>query len=81
MRDGTARYEIRVEGVLDDRWADWFGLQLSNDGRQTFLAGLLPDQSALHGVLAKIRDLGLSLISVRRLEPEDPEDAGDQRLA
>ena len=70
-----ARYEIRVNGVLDDRWADWFGgLQVSWDGTQTVIAGLVPDQSALHGLLAKVRDLGLTLISVRRL---DAGDAGD----
>ena len=65
-----ARYEIRVNSVLDDRWSDWFGgLQVSNDGTQTVIVGLLPDQPALHGVLTKIRDLGLCLISVRRLDP------------
>src|ERR1700761_8961454 len=58
-----ARYEIRVDSVLDDQWADWFGgLQLSNDGAQTVIVGLLPDQPALHGLLTKVRDLGLSLI-------------------
>lgn len=63
-----AWYEIRVDGVLDDRWADWFGgLQVSSDGTQTIIAGLLPDQCALHGLLARVRDLGLSLISVRQL--------------
>jgi len=69
-----ARYEFRVEGVLDNRWADWFaGLQVTGDGTQTIISGLLADQPALHGVLAKIRDLGLSLISVRRLDPNPPE--------
>jgi len=63
------RYEIRIDGVLDDRWADWFGgLQVSIEGTQTVISGPLPDQPALHGVLAKIRDLGLCLISVRRLD-------------
>ena len=62
-----ARYEIRVDSVLHDRWADWFGgLQASSDSTQTVIVGLLPDQPALHGVLTKIRDLGLCLISVRR---------------
>ena len=76
-----ARYEIRVASVLDDQWADWFGgLQLSNDGAQTVIVGLLPDQPALHGLLTKIGDLGLSLISVRRLEVRrlDVGDPGDQ---
>jgi hypothetical protein len=71
-----ACYEIRLDGLLDGQWADWFGgLQLSSDGPQTVIIGLLRDQPALHGLLAKIRDLGLSLISVRRL---DPGDAGYQ---
>jgi hypothetical protein len=68
-----ARYEIRVDSLLDDRWADWFGgLQVCNDGTQTLIVGLLLDQPALHGVLTKIRDLGLCLISVRRLDPAKP---------
>jgi len=64
-----AHYEIRVEGVLDEGWADWFdGLRITSDGAQTLISGQLSDQPALHGVLAKIRDLGLSLVSVRRLD-------------
>ena len=74
-----ARYEIRVDGVLDDRWADWFGgLQVSADGTQTVIAGLLPDQPALHGLLARVRDLGLSLISVRQLSAGDARDKAQQ---
>jgi len=74
-----ARYEIRVDGVLDDRWADWFGgLQVSSDGTQTVIAGLLPDQPALHGLLAKVRDLGLTLISVRHLDAGDVGDEAQQ---
>jgi len=66
-----ARYEIRVAGVLDDRWATWFnGLQLSGEGDETVIRGMLPDQPALHGLLTRVRDLGLSLISVRRMETE-----------
>jgi hypothetical protein len=64
-----ARYQIRVEGVLDSSWAAWFGnLQIENDGRQTTMSGSFTDQSALHGVLAKVRDLGLTLNSVHRLD-------------
>ena len=72
-----ARYEVRVEGVLDDRWSEWFGgLQLGSDGTQTVLSGILPDQSALQGVLDKVGDLGLAIIAVRRLPLEEP---GGQR--
>ena len=71
-----AHYEIRVEGVLDRRWAAWFGgLHVETDGTQTVISGLLTDQAALHGLLAKIRDLGLCLISVRRLPGSE---AGNQ---
>jgi hypothetical protein len=74
-----ARYEIRVDGVLDGRWADWFGgLQVTSDGTQTVIFGLLADQPALHGVLAKVRDLGLCLISVRRLDPGEARDGARQ---
>lgn len=68
---GPARYEIRVEGILDSRWADWFGgLHIERDDMQTVISGSLADQPALHGLLTKIRDLGLCLISVRRLDPD-----------
>jgi len=61
--------QIRVAGVLDDRWAAWFnGLQISAQGEETVICGLLADQPALHGLLTKVRDLGLCLISVRRLD-------------
>lgn len=65
-----ACYEIRVDGVLGKRWAAWFeSLQVSSDGGETVICGWLPDQPALHGVLVKVRDLGLTLVSVRRLAP------------
>jgi hypothetical protein len=64
-----ALYQIRVEGVLGPQWAAWFGnLQIENDGRQTIISGSFTDQAALHGMLAKVRDLGLCLISVDRLD-------------
>ena len=61
-------------GVLDDRWAAWFdGLQISGQGEETVICGLVADQPALHGLLTKVRDLGLCLISVRRLETGQAE--------
>jgi hypothetical protein len=65
------RYEIRVEGILDECWSGWFdGMQVTSqaDG-VTVIAGPVTDQAALHGLLAKVRDLGRPLISVRRVEP------------
>ena len=67
-----ALYEIRVEGVFDRGWAAWFdGLQITSERGQTVICGLFTDQPALHGLLTKIRDLGLCLITVRRLDPEE----------
>jgi hypothetical protein len=67
-----ARYELRVQGVLDDRWSAWFeGLRVSSDEPgQTTIAGPVTDQAALHGLLTKIRDLGLPLLEVRRIDPD-----------
>jgi hypothetical protein len=63
-----ARYEVRVEGILADDWADWFaGLEVKSVGDETILSGTLLDQPALHGLLDKVRDLGLSVVAVRRL--------------
>ncbi len=64
-----ARYEIRIDGVLDAAWFE--GLQVNSDGRQTVISGRLADQPALHALLAKIRDLGLCLISMNRLDPQE----------
>jgi hypothetical protein len=66
----SASYEIRVEGLLGQTWSAWFdGLDVTTEGVQSVLTGELADDAALHGVLAKVRDLGLQLISVRRLDP------------
>jgi aminoglycoside 6'-N-acetyltransferase len=68
-------YEIRVEEALDDRWSAWFeGLEVKIKKGQTIISGTIPDESALHGVLAKVRDLGLHLIALRRLEPTSREE-------
>jgi len=67
----NSRYEIRVKGILDERWATWFeGLQVSSDGEETVIAGPVADQAALHGLLTKVRDLGLFLIEVRLVDPD-----------
>ena len=69
-RRESARYEIRVKGHIDARWADRFdGLSLSHssDGT-TLIAGLVADQAALHGLLQTLRDLGVPLVSVARVE-------------
>jgi hypothetical protein len=68
----AGRYEIRLKGHLDGRWAAWFdGLSLGreSDGTTT-LRGPIADQAALHGLLQRVRDTGLSLVSVIRLEPD-----------
>jgi hypothetical protein len=73
-----ARYEVRVDGVLDDRWSDWFdGLRIEHQGGQTLLSGVVADQPALHGILDKVRDMGLSIMAVRRLPPPEDPDRND----
>ena len=68
------RYEIRVKGHLDTRWAAWFdGLTIAHGGDgTTIIEGPVADQAALHGLLQKIRDLGLPLISVNHAAPGHP---------
>jgi hypothetical protein len=65
-------YEIRVEGHLGTSWATWFeGLDIRHEENgETVLSGVIVDQTALHGVLMKIRDLGLPLVAVRRVPSE-----------
>lgn len=69
-------YEFRIKGRLDDRWLDWFEgmrLRFTSDEQTgldvTEITATIPDQPALHGLLNKIRDLGLTLISARKLGP------------
>ncbi len=63
------RYEIRLRGELTERWAAWFeGLTLRYTNGETTLTGHIVDQAALHGLLAKIRDLGLALIAVNQID-------------
>jgi hypothetical protein len=66
----TAYYKLRVEGHLDEHWSRWFGamtLVLEDDGTTT-LRGSVADQAALHGLLARVRDLGATLISVEVID-------------
>ena len=63
-------YEIRLKGHLDSQWTDWFGgltITLEEDGN-TLLTGPVVDQAALHGLLKKVRDLGMPLVSVSPIE-------------
>jgi hypothetical protein len=71
----AGRYEIRLKGHLDSRWAAWFdGLSLTSESDgTTVIHGPIVDQAALHGVLQKVRDLGLPLVSVTQVEPDQPD--------
>ena len=68
------RYEIRLAGHLAAHWSLWFeGLTVSHAGDgTTVISGSIADQAALHGLLGRVRDLGLPLVSVTRLEPSTP---------
>jgi hypothetical protein len=73
MEHSAVTYEIRVEGHLNSDWEEWFGglvLTYTETG-ETILTGPLRDQSALYGVLMRMRDLGLTLISVGQVEPRE----------
>jgi hypothetical protein len=73
--DARAVYQIRVKGNLDPKWSDWFdGLTIApQTGSETLLTGPVVDQAALHGILCKIADLGLPLLSVERMEDSQRE--------
>ena len=64
-------YQIRIEGHLDPQWMEWFGGMTitPEDNGDTLLTGPVEDQAALHGLLKKVRDLGIPLISATRLKP------------
>ena len=71
--DEQAIYQIRVKANLDQKWSDWFdGFTITQQADdETLLTGPVVDQAALHGLLAKIRDLGLPLLLVKRVESKD----------
>jgi hypothetical protein len=83
---GAGRYEIRIQGQLHFRWAAWFdGWSLTNDNDgTTVISGPVIDQAALHGLLQKVRDIGLPLISVQQVDqdqqPGEPTVAPRQGL-
>jgi hypothetical protein len=70
MMDTPYTYRIRIQGHIDSSWSMWFdGLTVTNlTGGEAELVGPLPDQTALHGILARIRDLGIPLVALRRLK-------------
>ena len=74
----AGRYEIRLTGHLHARWAAWFdGLVITYEADgTTVISGQNVDQAALHGVLQRVRDLGLPLVSVTRIEPDQPDTTG-----
>jgi len=74
-------YEIRVKGHLDSRWSAWFdGLTITNlPHGEALLSGALADQAALHGVLMKVRDLGLPLLAVNQASRRGTPEQGGQR--
>jgi hypothetical protein len=67
----TMQYEIRIEGRLGPGWAAWFdGLSLTDEDGTTVLRGPVVDQAALHGLLLKLRDLGIPLVSLTQIQPD-----------
>jgi len=79
--DTTSIYEIRVRGVLNQRWSDWFdGFRIDNQVHDTILVGPVIDQAELHGLLAKIRDLGLPIISVERVNSAGSDSLNGQEV-
>lgn len=69
--DRPAVYQIRIDGQLGSRWAAWFeGMTFTVEEGHTLLTGLVIDQAALHSLLRKVRDLGLTLLSVERIQSE-----------
>jgi hypothetical protein len=78
--DKPTTYQLRIQGHLSRQWTDWFGglsITLEDDG-DTLLTGPVVDQAALYGLLKKVRDLGMPLLSVNRVEPDRASKSGGQ---
>ena len=72
MPNKSKNYQIRIKGHLDNSWSDWFGnmtVLLENNG-DTIVSGPVMDQAALHGLLKRVRDLGMPLISVNQIKKQ-----------
>ena len=68
---GSTDYRIKLKGRLNHRWSDWFEqMAISTEGDKTILTGPVADQAALHGLLIRIRDLNLTLLSVEQTAPD-----------
>lgn len=64
-------YRIKLKGHLDHKWSEWFdGMDISTGGGETILSGQVSDQAALHGLLIRIRDLNLTMLSVEQIDPD-----------
>ena len=71
MSNRARLYEVKIQGQLDEAWSDWFeGMGISIEGNMTTLCGKITDQAALRGILSKIWDLNLTLISVHSIDIE-----------
>ncbi len=75
--DEPAVYQIRIKGHLDPQWADWFDelTIILEDDAETVLTVPVVDQAALHGLLKKLRNLGIPLLSVNRIEPDQTDES------
>ena len=70
-QESNTVYEFTIRGDLSGQWCDWFGdLQMAYEENETILWGLVPDQAALYGIIARLRNLGLTLLSVNQRPAE-----------
>jgi len=74
------KVKIEVKGLLDAKWQDWFeGMEISYEGDTTILTGTVIDESSLHGILNRIRDLNLKLISVNPINSINPKNTKNEQ--